>query len=393
MVLKNNDVKAKLFFTINFLLILSLFINRGGAIRILSYINILFLIYLFIESLVVSKVTPKVTFHILIPFFFIVLDMLAMNKISFTNDYMKLVTAAFFGYGIYQLVKLKPFKVNQIMDWIFYALVSYTLIEFFAIFIFNKPNGTTSNPHQLALYSAYAILISIFCYFKTSPNIRNWLAPVILCLLFFVLLTSSRPTWISLFLCGVAMLFFIDTNKKKYTVAGIVLMPIFLYVTNLENFGARMQSLIANITTEERVIIWSDAWRMQMDSSWYEWLVGHGLESFEQNFIAYSRFHLEGNDFTMPHNSFLEVLYLSGVTGVIVYVTTYIYMFYHLIIMSRINSKYKNLCLLLLAMLITNLVMGLITIKYFTHLSTYFVAFILAMIVYVQTSKLEDDKR
>ena len=151
-----------------------------------------------------------------------------------------------------------------------------------------------------------------------------------------------------------------------------------------------MSDLILNITTEERVTIWRDAWTMQKSSTIYEWLFGHGLNVFEENFKKFSSYHLEGIDFTMPHNIFLELLYSSGMIGLGLMCFIYVYIFRLLIKFVIPNEHNKKLGLALLSVLIINLVMGFLTVRWFTHFNSYVIAFELGIIYFIKNKSVNN---
>ncbi|PPC85620.1 MAG: hypothetical protein CTY37_07840, partial [Methylotenera sp.] len=252
-----------------------------------------------------------------------------------------------------------------------------------------KLNGTQKNPHYLALYSAYALQIGLFYYFTETRNIKHIIPIVVAILLGLILSTSSRPTWIALFIAAFLCMLFLKDKIKNLALVLIILVPSILFFTNAWNFGGRLKELFINISSEERVVIWSDTWTMQKSSNNLQWLFGNGLDKFEENFKVFSRYHLEGNDFTIPHNSVLEVLYSSGLVGVGLFFIVYFFTSYHLIDIIKKSDKFKSLALLLFSMLIVNFFMGLITIKWFTHLNSYVLTAIIGLTIYIKSYYLQ----
>ena len=386
----NSGILNKAYLACYALTLFAVFISKGGIIRILGYVNVLFLIYFF--SIGGQKLRgwfslPKV---LLLPLAFIMLDVVATHRLSFDNEYREIILVTFFGLTTYFIAKNKLSNFRQALDCSMLLLVIFVIFQLVSIWVLKKPYGTTKNPHYLALYSAYGVVFSVFYYNCTSSINRYVAIPVLIFLVAIVLMTSSRPTWISLFLAAIISLLFF--NKKMIAAGFLFLLGIttFLFEFNVGRFGSRMSDLILNITTEERVTIWRDAWTMQKSSTIYEWLFGHGLNVFEENFKKFSTYHLQGNDFTMPHNIFLELLYSSGMIGLGLMCFIYVYIFRLLIKFVIPNEHNKKLGLALLSVLIINLVMGFLTVRWFTHFNSYVIAFELGIIYFIKNKSVNN---
>lgn len=366
------------------LLTFSVFIGKGGIIRILSAINVVIVFSLVFQCCALRQFSlPKI---LLATSTFILVNMIATKSIWPDNEYLKIFFSMFFGVGLYVYALTNKIEKKWILNAIVILLISYVIFQLAGILLLANRNGTFKNPHYIALFSAYASIITVY-YFFAEQTIKKLLAiPIIFVLLGIILLSSSRPTWISLFLATFLVMLFLNSRLRWISLGLLVAVPSVLYLTNLGNFGKRMADLIINITQEERVAIWSDTWTMQTSSSFYEWLFGHGMNSFEGSFKEFSRYHLVGNDFTMPHNSILEVLYATGIVGLAVFVSIYGYIF-HWLFKNLPCQTDKKLGLVLLAFITVNLIMSLITIKWFTHLNSYPLAFVIGMISYMEIKR------
>ena len=172
------------------------------------------------------------------------------------------------------------------------------------------------------------------------------------------------------------MIFFIERRYRISVALSMISALIVLIFTNVANFTDRFKSLLMNLDSEERVQIWQDVWRMQMDSSFNQWLVGHGLNSFEGDFMNYSAYHLQNHDFHSPHNYILEILYLSGTLGLALFFVL-IFSVYK-ILLSGINNnpELKNIYLLLFFLLTTNLIAVSITVSFFTRYNLTLIAIV-----------------
>lgn len=376
-----------LLYLINFLLIFSLFISKGGLVRIFSYINIIFITYFFASNYFDKKELPHINKLLLIPIVYIVLDMLAVQHVSFDNEYRKMILATFFGIGLYWLAEVENLGEKFILKSIMLLIGVYTAFQLASILMLGKPYGTTKNPHYLALYSVFAIQMGVFCFYEVTTKIR-FIIPVFLLLLgALVLSTSSRPAWIALFLAGLVSIFFLRERIRNTAITLIVFVPVVLFLTNLGDFGSRLSELLMNISTEERVTIWHDTWVMQTASSYFEWFFGHGINSFEEDFKRFSTYHLVGNDFTMPHNSVLEVLYATGLIGLSLFFLIYFYISRELVCVINKNYKFRRAGILLLSILIVNFLMGLITVKWFTHFNSYVLSGIMGLLLFFKKNR------
>lgn len=373
---------SRFLYLINFLLIFSLFISKGGLVRIFSYINIVALMYFYVSDYVVYKKIPHIHKVLLIPVTYVLLDMLAMQQISFANEYRKIILATFFGIGLYWIAEVDHLRRGFILNSIILLIVIYIAFQFVSILMLDKPYGTTKNPHYLALYSVFAILMGTFYFYEVTTKIRFIVPVSLIFLVGLVLYTSSRPAWIALFLASLVSIFFLKEKVRNVAIALIILLPVVLFFTNIGDFGNRLSDLLMHISTEERVTIWRDTWAMQMTSTYSEWSFGHGITSFEEDFKRFSTYHLQGNDFTMPHNSVLEVLYATGLVGLSLFFLIYFYITRELIGVINKSHKYRRVGILLLSILIVNFTMGLITVKWFTHFNSYVLAGIMGLLLF-----------
>lgn len=181
-------------------------------------------------------------------------------------------------------------------------------------------------------------------------------------------------------------------NIKLY--AGVFIMvPVILYTFNVENFGSRFTELAQHITTEERVAIWQDDWKMQNSSNAKEWIVGHGLSSFFENFKLYSTNHelavkKLSIDFNSPHNHLLEVLYTSGVFGLGLLFLLYYLLYRQLIkLITDPEKTYRNVSILLFVLLTINTFFTAITVPFFRSYTLNIIALVTGAILFIHELK------
>jgi len=181
--------------------------------------------------------------------------------------------------------------------------------------------GTFTHPNILAFYLVFAI--ALFFYILKSAHFRvtGWRKAVILLYmanLFFLLLgTKTRNAWISCWL-----LFFIYglIKERKYlvisllaVVAGMALPQIADRAGDLGGGSSqRMNSL------EWRVELWKSAMPWIKERFFF----GYGLSTFSQ----YSRsfFLLERKVGVDAHNTYVQILFETGIAGLLAYVAIYI---------------------------------------------------------------------
>ena len=124
---------------------------------------------------------------------------------------------------------------------------------------------------------------------------------------------------------------------------------------------------------------------MQQASSQKQWIVGHGLNSFYNDFKPYSSYHLENIDFNSPHNQVLEVLYTSGIAGLFVLLLLYGLLYFQLVkLIKNQFSSDKNVSILLFALLTINLLFVAITVPFFRTYTLNVIAMITGAVMYIQ---------
>jgi len=160
----------------------------------------------------------------------------------------------------------------------------------------------------------------------------------------------------------------------------IFLIPLTVYYFGVLGVDERFNDLMNNLGSEERVAIWQDALAMQEESNWFQWLLGHGLGGFESGFKAFSYNH-GGVGFTTPHNFFIEILYTSGIVGVLIVVIGegfFVVAIHRLYWNTRYDSQ-KVLAILVLVLFTMLFIHTFLTISFFSRQSTYFLAIIIGL--------------
>ena len=199
--------------------------------------------------------------------------------------------------------------------------------------------------------------------------------------LYLLLVSESRTAWLALITACLIMLPFFSLKTRLLAAVILIFVPFFIYYFGILGADVRIDDLINNITKEERVTIWSEAIAMQRDSDLFHWVFGHGLGSFVHDFQAYSSFHDPSYigktmDFVSPHNFIIEILYTSGITGLILVLIgefLFIYALLRLWWITNFDSQ-KIMVVLILALFVAHFIHTFLTISFFSKQSIFFLA-------------------
>lgn len=280
---------------------------------------------------------------------------------------------------------IKP-KLMPVLTWAIYA---YTIFQCIAIYLLERPDGTTKNPHYLAIYCAIFFVISIYLIIQNKSLIhRSFLGASSFFLGVFLLDTSSRPIWIALLLAMIMTACCLKRRTALILLVGSSLLFAGLAMTNAGNFKSRWEDLILNASTEERVTIWQDAWQMQeSNSNHFQWIFGHGVESFARDFPSYSRYYVnEKIDFNSPHNILLELLYQFGIMGVVLIMSGVALLYYRIVsayLRRRITDQHAWVYLLLLMVLTIDFFSVSITLPFFISINLNMLALVAGATIYL----------
>jgi O-antigen ligase len=98
----------------------------------------------------------------------------------------------------------------------------------------------------------------------------------------------------------------------------------------------------------------------------------------------YSGTHLkESVDYSSPHNLLLDVLYTSGIVGVILIGCFYFFLIRHTARLSAFSTKNRLLACIALSALICNIIANGLNFPFFMHFNIYPLAFICGVILYI----------
>lgn len=377
------------FFVILACLLMQMF-NLGFAYRFFAYTNFLIVLIYFFNQFKVShkfKNTRWLQYLVLFPLGFFALHFVAVQNLIIIKEMRHILLAVFLAIGVVALVKTNDDYIRKNIFRLSSLIVfAYVIVQATSIWIFDEPYGTTRNPHYLALYSSACIIVAIYCFLNASEKLKLGLSVCIVMLSIFLIHTSSRPVWVSLSLTSILIIFFLNKKSRIYAALVMTITILALVLTNAGNFFERSQDLITNVATEERVTIWQDTWRMQADSSVKAWIVGHGLDAFEEDFKLYSKYHLKNIDFNSPHNYFLELLYISGIFGICLALSMFWIVYKNIIFQIKNYSEHRNVYLILLAVLTSSIIFASITLPFFTSYTINILALVIGTLIYLRKS-------
>lgn len=342
---------------------------------------------------------PKVVLFVLVtPLVFVLSQYLlpeyAFKKYAIQNllAYVAIVgTFAFLPAPITVQKKMSAYRLL-----ILSAAVTTSLAQVFAVQFFDKMYGLFDNPHFTVFHAIVTLTIACFFFYENRP-VERWLACILFAASAYILwFLPSSLGFVSLMSALVAVLFCLANGRKQYYL-GILLIACSIPASALFINFARSNDANVNAKVEageyflrdERNIIWADSWEMQLDADQGQWLLGHGLGGFHKNFSKYTQFS-DFVDFVFPHNFILEVLYNSGLLGLLVFLVSVGYATVQLFRSYRIASK--PVVLLATALFITVFVYTFLTLPLISRYTTYSFGFVIGFAVWVCQSELKHEK-
>lgn len=368
-------------------------VGSGEGYRTCAYLNVLFVVYGALQYYKAKIINwNRVVSVLWIPVAFMVLDLTAGNATGHRfNVYTKMVLILFLAYGwMMFLNNMDTLKQEFFLKSLLVLSCVFVVFQFFVYgflgneYVHSWHFGTFNNPHHLALYILLTapLIFSFIFYYRGIKGL--FLVVMLLISAWMLLKTSSRPAWLAI-LVGMSVLLPFLRNRTKLVAAVLTITLPVIFFCSSKQFHDRVQDLITNISTEERVEIWRNSWQMIQSSSFGEWVRGHGFDSFPTAYGVFT--HFTGPQYTHPHNFVLEVLYTSGVLGLLLSALLYYFLTMKIVAASRlaISSHFTmigKLVLVSATMLFFHL---FLTLPFF---STY--NFYVLVMVYLTTYYLEN---
>ncbi len=258
------------------------------------------------------------------------------------------------------------------------------LTDPFHIFNFSLGYDYRISTFYLAIYASFALIIAAYLFCNASKLLKLAFIIMSLVLLQFILFSSWRPLWLGLMMGSLFILLLVKKRMRFKLILGMVLLQCVLFGSNVGNYADRLIELAQKIRTEERTVIWHDAWQMQSSSTSQQWLYGHGLNSFVVDFKEFSRFHREKNiNYRSPHNIFLDVLYASGILGLLLAALVIYHLYLNLIKITHNDRNNATLACAMLVMLTVTIIANGLNHGFFTRISFYPLCFIFGTLIFM----------
>jgi len=184
--------------------------------------------------------------------------------------------------------------------------------------------GTFTHPNILAFY--LVLIIALVFYILKSRRLsmtnarRNFLLVYMADLFILLLATKTRSAWISCW--GMFFIYGLLKEKKYLFLSLVVPLALLLHPAVMQ----RINNLFLKASELPKDRLNSFAWRMELWKSSLPWVkkrffLGYGLGSFRR--LSYNFFNLSYSD-VASHNIYLEILFETGIIGLISYLAIYI---------------------------------------------------------------------
>jgi hypothetical protein len=323
----------------------------------------------------------------LFPLALIIIQLLATSTVALKETSQILLYTA---TGMIPIVAIKAIRFEEkifktITLFTACLITSYATIQIIAVYILDKQYGTLKNPHLLAQYCLLFLLITASSYKSFTSTILKALIITSAIALVALLIkhTSSRSAWIPLISCLILINFLQQDKLKARLLTTLVATALLLYYSDFGNLQQKMAQFNSSTSVTSRLEIWHDTILMQNESSIYQWIFGHGIDSFYPDFKNYSTWHSRGHDYNAPHNHVLELIYTTGMIGLLTTVSVIIYL-YILLFSYYKHSNKSVLSIILISTLTANLFFTSVTISFFRSYSLLILALIGGLTIALQ---------
>lgn len=286
------------------------------------------------------------------------------------------------------------------LNYIFYSFFTFIVYNFLILnnlfgfkdyyYVAYRFQGTTENPNLVAIYSIFAIFISIYLLIKEESNkiLIIFLYLILLQSLILIIYTGSKKGIIfSLLLLFGYLIIYMRPSKqllKRIIILCIILFSItyvainFLDLNgiseNIERIYKRIEGMLFTIdnvnfvdsSTKHRIHLINSA----LEKFYENPLLGLGITGFQ---------YYEG---VYAHNNYAEILANLGFVGFIIYYSIYIS-----VIIKVFALKIKIIKIFFLLTLFTMLIMDVGLVSYFSK-----IYFIILISIYYLSMQLQKGK-
>ncbi len=209
------------------------------------------------------------------------------------------------------------------------CIANFDLLRGGSYYLFEgmRISGSFTHPNILAFYLVLVIAISFYTLknnlFKLTP-VRTNLLRIYLANLFILLFaTKTRNAWIS---CWVLFFVYGLLKERKY-IFFCIFLPFLLSIFPV--ISDRINSLSTGTSSQLGERLNSFAWRLQL---WKDslpliknkFILGHGLASFRVFSYSFSSEDLLVRRSFASHNAYLELLFETGIIGLISYIMIFL---------------------------------------------------------------------
>jgi len=278
----------------------------------------------------------------------------------------------------------------------FAVLLGAVCWQLAAYYIFQMPYGSFSNPHIIASFTMLAFPIIFYLVWITPGWYKLIFISIGILDVDFLLRSGSRPAIVAIALAGLFAIIFLIKSRRKW-ICLLVASALFIlsYFTEYPTgVVSSIVELIAKLPSEDRTLIWSALWDMLKENSLLPWIFGNGIGSFRPVYPKYA--HPLEITAIFPHLHILEVLYESGLIGVILVFGGIIFL-----IISAVRSVNKipdkRVAALFKCILIMFLSWSIhcgLTVPIYSKYSQYSLAFIIGpLLVLLENSKSPKNRK
>ena len=277
------------------------------------------------------------------------------------------------------------------------VIMSYVGVatHFSFFYAFNRLRGTFTHSNILAFYMVFVVAVIFYILrtrqFRLSFGKKFALFIYMLMAITILVITETRSAWIS---CACLFLIYSLLKERKFFFIFIIVTPLVLMVPQIQT---RLNDLSEGTGERKSDKLNSMAWRMQLwqssvDSIKRRPFFGYGLGSFE--ILSANFFKLEKKG-APAHNSYLELLFETGIIGLLSYLAIYWQAFQ--IFLIAMKSKVKEVSTE--AVLVFSYAMGYLLVGsadntlYYLAFNWYFWFFIGLILQSMEFNKIAADKK
>ena len=220
------------------------------------------------------------------------------------------------------------------LDGIYQNIMKVDFLRRFPLYA-GKVTASFQFSNNLAGYliTILPIPISLVIYKATNKKTRLSLILLLALLVICLLLTRTRGAWLG-FIVG---LFFVCAFNGKKAIFVAILFLIILSIfspTAIKDQIKSFTSLGTDVSTDDRIIIWSTAWQMFKNKPFF----GHGLGTFMSVFGRYKPY--DYNEIVYAHNCYLQMAAETGIFGLLIFLW-FVFKFFKSAILKLLKSKDK----------------------------------------------------